>query len=200
MVISDEQKKVLLERLKLAKEAKAKKAAERKKAAALAEVKEPEPPKPVPPPVVETTPEPVVEKAPETIPPVPDLVAMSKKAPKKSKKQCFVPSDSDSDSDEEEEIALPKKIKKGGKKTPYLKLKIYREPKNAAAFQQLIEAVQEPEEEPEETRPPASEPINIPKPTIRYANANANNPAMKKGAGVVSHQEALRRMALEYFG
>ena len=203
MVISPEQKKVLLERLQLAKQAKQAKALERKKAMA---VKEPEPPKPEPTPVVvppvvppvETTPEPVVEKAPEPIPPpVPDLVKASKNPPKKKKKACFVPSD-DEDSDEEEEIVLPKKIRGAQKKTAYMKIKIYREPKNASAFQQLIEAVQDEQEEDE--RPPASEPIPIPQQQrLKYANANCNNQAMKKGTGIVSHQELMRRAALEFF-
>jgi hypothetical protein len=205
MVISPEQKKVLLERLQLAKAAKQAKALEKKKAMA---VKEPEPPKPDPTPVVvppvvppvETTPEPVLEKAPEPIPPpVPDLVKASKNPPKKKKKECFVPSDDD-DSDEEEEIALPKKLKGGQKKQAYMKIKIYREPKNATAFQSLIESIQDEEED----RPPASEPIPIPTPNsigrgVKYASANCNNAAMKKGAGVVSHQEMLRRAALEFF-
>lgn len=200
MVISPEQKKVLLERLQLAKAAKAEKAKAKKEAAAAA-VKEPEPPAPAPAPA----PAPVPEPAPLPVPPpvpvpeVPDLVAASKKPARK--KKCFVPSDDDSDS--EEEVVLPKKIKKGEKKTAYMKIKIYKEPKNAVAFQSLVEAIQDQEPEEEEQRPPPSEPIPISQNSIgrncRFANANANNPAMKKGSGVVSHQELMRRAALEFF-
>ena len=198
MVISSSDKSILLERLQKARETKAAKAAAKKKET-LADVKEPEPPAPAPAPVV--TPPPVPEPAPIVPPPasepidiptVPDLVAASKKKP--SKKKRVESSDDESD----DEPVLPPK--KGAKKQAYMKIKIYKEPKNAAAFQSLIEAVQDeqPEEEPapEPTPAPASASIGR---SCRFANANANNMAMKKGTGVISAQELMRRAAMEFF-
>jgi len=200
MVISADDKKVLLARLEKARETKAAKAAAAKAAKPTKEtpasVKEPEPPAPTPAPAPAPAPIPVEEKPPATepidIPAVPDLVAASKRKP--SKKACL-PVESDSDSDDEP--VLPPK--KGAKKQAYMKIKIYKEPKNAAAFQSLIEAVQD--EQPEEPEPepapvPASASIGR---SCRFANANANNMAMKKGAGVISAQELMRRAAMEFF-
>ena len=198
MVISPQDKAILLERLQKAREVKAAKVAAKKTAPAVAP--EPAPPAPAPappapaPPAAPAAPE---EPTPAEVPKVPDLVAASKKPPKK--KQCFIPSSSDTDSDEEE-IALPKKIKAAHppKKQAYMKIKLYKEPKNAAAFQQMIEAVQDESEEVppyEEPAPPQLQPKN----NVKFANANCSNAAMKKGAGVVSHQELMRRAALEFF-
>jgi len=202
MVISSEDKRVLLERLQKARETKAAKAAAKKKET-LADVKEPtsvaEPPAPVVPvvPVVPVMPvaEPVQPppSEPIDIPAVPDLVAASKKKPKK----VSLP-----DSDSDEEAVLPPKKKAGKKETAYMKIKIYREPKNAAAFQQLMEAVQEDESTPEaiqEVAPPTPASASIGR-GCRFADANAKNQALKKGTGVMSHQEIMRRAALEFFG
>ena len=192
MVISADEKKILLARLEKARETKAAKAAAKKKET-LADVKEPEPPAPAP--VV--APPPVPEPAPIVPPPpsdpidtpaVPDLVAASKKKP--AKKACL-PVESDSDSDDEP--VLPPK-KGTGKKQAYMKIKIYKEPKNAAAFQSLIEAVQDEQPEPA----PVSASASIGR-SCRFANANANNMAMKKGTGVISAQELMRRAAMEFF-
>lgn len=204
MVISSSDKAILLERLQKARETKAAKAAAKKKET-LADVKEPEPPAPAPAPVV--TPPPVPEPAPIVPPPpsepidiptVPDLVAASKKKPAKKTKKV---ESSDEDSDSDDEVVLPPKKGKGKKveKSKYMKVVIYREPKNAAAFQSLIEAVQD--EQPEEPEPepapvPASASIGR---SCRFANANANNMAMKKGTGVISAQELMRRAAMEFF-
>jgi hypothetical protein len=119
-------------------------------------------------------------------------VAASKKKP--AKKKRVESSDEDSDDD----AVLPPK--KGTKKQAYMKIKIYKEPKNAAAFQSLIEAVQD--EQPEEPAP--EEPTPVPASgsigrSCRFANANANNLAMKKGTGVISAQELMRRAAMEFF-
>lgn len=198
MVISSSDKSILLERLQKARETKAAKAAAKKKET-LADVKEPEPPAPAPAPVV--TPPPVPEPAPIVPPPasepidiptVPDLVAASKRKPAKKKRV------ESSDDESDDEPVLPPK--KGAKKQAYMKIKIYKEPKNAAAFQSLIEAVQDeqPEEEPapEPTPAPASASIGR---SCRFANANATNAAMKKGAGIISAQELMRRAAMEFF-
>jgi hypothetical protein len=214
MVISADEKKVLLARLEKARESKAAKAAATKaaKKETLADVKsssanaercersvaEPEPPAPAPAPVV--APPPVPEPAPIVPPPpsepidipiVPDLVAASKKKPAKKNKKI-----ESSDEDSDDEPVLPPKMK-GGTKQAYMKIKIYKEPKNAAAFQSLIEAVQdEQQEEPEVATPPPSSSIGR---SCRFANANTNNNSMKKGAGVVSAQELMRRAAMEFF-
>ena len=202
MVISADEKKVLLARLEKARETKAAKAAATKaaKKETLADVKEPEPPAPAPAPAPVVAPPPVPEPAPIVPPPpsdpidipaVPDLVAASKKKPAKKNKKI-----ESSDDDSDDDAVLPPKMK-GGKKQAYMKIKIYKEPKNAAAFQSLIEAVQdEQQEEPEVATPPPSSSIGR---SCRFANANTNNNSMKKGAGVVSAQELMRRAAMEFF-
>lgn len=204
MVISSSDKAILLERLQKARETKAAKAAATKaaKKETLADVKEPEPPAPAPAPTPVVAPPPVPEPAPIVPPPpsvpidipaVPDLVAASKKKPAKKTKKV---ESSDDDSDSDDEPVLPPKMK-GAKKQAYMKIKIYKEPKNAAAFQSLIEAVQdEQQEEPEVATPPPSSSIGR---SCRFANANTNNNSMKKGAGVVSAQELMRRAAMEFF-
>ncbi len=205
MVISADEKKVLLERLQKARETKAAKAAATKAAKAKetpASVKEPEPPAPAPvaAPAPEPAPEPMEKPAPSEpidIPQIPDLVAMSRKKPAKKKK---VESSSE-DSDDSDAELPPKKGKGKGKKQAYMKIKIYKEPKNAVAFQSLVEAIQD--EQPEDTEghrpptpPPASASIGR---GCRFADANGKNPAVKKGTGVMTHQELMRRAALEFF-
>lgn len=197
MVISPSEKAVLLERLQKARETKAAKAAAKKKETP-ASVKEPEPPAPapvaVPPPApapepVVPTPDPPVEPVP---PEVPDLVAMSRKKP--AKKKCL-PVSSDEDSDEEEAELPPKKGKgKGGKKQAYMKIKIYKEPKNAVAFQSLVEAIQDEQPDPEpEYSPPASASIG------RGCKFDIKNKTKPEGRTLPTTQELMRRAALEFF-
>jgi hypothetical protein len=191
MVISPSEKAVLLERLQKARETKAAKAAEAKKAKAKetpASVKEPEPEPPAPAPA--PAPEPVPEAHVVAIPEVPDLVAMSRKKP--SKKKCLpVSSDEDSDDDDAE---LPPKKGKAGKKHAYMKIKIYKEPKNAAAFQSLIEAVQDEEQEPEpQVSPPASASIG------RSCKFDIKNKTPAQSRTLPTQQEMMRRAALEFF-
>jgi hypothetical protein len=205
MVISADEKKVLLERLQKARETKAAKAAATKAAKAKetpAAVREPEPPAPAP--VAVPPPEPALEPVekpapsePIDIPQVPDLVAMSRKKPAKKKKV----ESSDEDSDDSDAELPPKKGKGKSKKQAYMKIKIYKEPKNAVAFQSLVEAIQD--EQPEDTdghRPPTPPPASA---SIgrgcRFADANGKNAAVKKGTGVMTHQELMRRAALEFF-
>lgn len=199
MVISPQEKAVLLERLQKARETKAAKAAEAKKAKAVKEtpasVKEPEPPAPVVAPVAAPPPAPAPEPEPEApvvaIPEVPDLVAMSRKKP--AKKKC-IPVSSDEDSDEDE-AELPPKKGKAGKKHAYMKIKIYKEPKNAAAFQSLIEAVQEEEPEPEPVAEPPRAPAYIRQP--RVYNTHSNIPPESRS--YPSKREMMRQAALEFF-
>ena len=200
MVISADEKKILLERLQKARETKAAKAAEAKKAKAVKEtpasVKEPEPPAPVVAPVAAPAPAPAPAPEPEpeapvvAIPEVPDLVAMSRKKP--AKKKC-IPVSSDEDSDEDE-AELPPKKGKAGKKQAYMKIKIYKEPKNAAAFQSLIEAVQDEEPEPEPmVPPPASASIG------RGCKFDIKNKTPAQSRTLPTPQELMRRAALEFF-
>lgn len=192
MVISPSEKAVLLERLQKARETKAAKAAEAKKAKAAVEpvVEPPPPPAPAPPtPVIAPAPapEPVAEAAP-VAPEVPDLVAMSKKKP--AKKKCIVPSDDDSE--EDDDMLPPKK----GKKQAYMKIKIYKEPKNAVAFQSLVEAIQDEQPEPETPPPlpPASASVG------RSCKFDIKNATPKEGRTLMTQQELMRRAALEFFG
>lgn len=188
MAITEAEKKVLLERLEKARIAKQAKKAERD---AAKEKEKPVAPPPAPPaaePVAAIpTPEPVVEKPAETIPPVPDLV---KAAAKKPAKKVKIESEDDS---EEEEIKLPPKKKQAVKKElPFMKLKIYKEPTNAAAFQQMLEALSCPAEY-EEERPAPSAPIDIPvqKPPRQL---------VKQSNNVVKPMNEARAMALSFFG
>lgn len=195
MVISQQDKAILLERLEKARLVKQAKAAEAKKA------KEAPAPEPTPAPAPAPAPEPVVveEKPPASepidIPAVPDLV----KAAKKPAKKVVLP---DSDSDEEE-VVMPKKVKSKAvakKEVPYMKIKLYKEPSNPAAFQQMLESINDPqyEEEEEQTPPPA--PIVKGPRVLQKVGA-----APKRGAASSLTMEdvkaaELRRMALEIFG
>jgi hypothetical protein len=203
MVISDAEKKVLLQRLELARVAKQKKAAEAK---AAKDAKQPLAPAPAPAPVPE--PEPVVveekhapagaptplEKPPASepidIPPIPDLV----KASKKPAKKVVLP---DSDSDDEPVMPKKKTVKKD---IPYMKIKLYKEPSNPEAFQHLLEAVndtQYSDEEEQEAPPP---------PFIKGPRVLQKvGVAPKRGTPSSLTQEdvkaaELRRLAFEIFG
>ena len=196
MVISDADKKVLLERLEKARIAKQAKAAEAKKA------KEAAAPAPAPAPEPESAPVAVEEKPPASepidIPAVPDLV----KAAKKPAKKVCLPVESD---DSEEEVVMPKKVKsKSGakKEVPYMKIKLYKEPSNPAAFQQLLEAVNdnggEYEEEEEQTLPPA--PI-VKGPRVLQRVGTAPKRGAQSSLTMEDVRAAeLRKMALEIFG
>lgn len=187
MVISPSEKAVLLERLQKARETKAAKAAAKKKETpASVKEPEPEPPAPVAAPPPAPAPEPIPEVPVVAIPEVPDLVAMSKK--KHAKKKC-PPISSDEDSDEEAELP-PRK----GKKQAYMKIKIYKEPKNAAAFQSLVEAIQDEEPEPEPAvQPPHSASIG------RGCKFDIKNKTPAQSRTLSTPQELMRRAALEFF-
>lgn len=195
MVISPQEKQVLLERLEKARIAKQAKAAEAKKAK--------EAPAPAPAPAPEPVPEPpaVVEEKPPAsepidIPAPPDLVKASRKPAKK-----VVLPDSDS---EEEEVVMPKKTKGKAvakKEVPYMKIKLYKEPANPVAFQQMLESINDPQyEEEEEQAPPP------PAPFVKGARVLQKvGTAPKRGASSSLTPEdikaaELRRLALEIFG
>ena len=204
MVISPSEKAILLERLQKARETKAAKAAATKAAKAKetpAAVREPEPPAPapvaVPPP--EPAPEPMEKPAPSEpidIPQIPDLVAMSRKKPAKKKK---VESSSE-DSDDSDAELPPKKGKGKSKKQAYMKIKIYKEPNNAVAFQSLVEAIQD--EQPEDTdghRPPTPPPAHASIGRGRQAGMDIKNKTPAQSRTLPSPQELMRRAALEFF-
>jgi hypothetical protein len=209
MPISDAEKKVLLERLELARVAKQKKAEEAKAAKAVKAVKPaPEPvPEPVAaPPTITPAPVPVPEERPPVsepidIPEVPDLVTASRK-PAKGKKVALPVSDSDSDS----EVVMPKKKKGFAKKdTPFLKIKLYKEPQDKVAFQNLLQAVAgEVEEEEEEVEAPAPPPPQ--KPYHKGPHVFHRVGATPRGAVSKSltkeeiEATELRRLALQIFG
>jgi len=192
MVISDSEKKVLLERLEKARIAKQAKAAEAKKAKEQAAAAAPVPvPAPEPEPVV------VEEKPPASdpidIPVVPDLV----KASKKPVKKVVLP-----DSDSEEEVVMPKKKKTTTTKkdVPYMKIKLYKEPSNPEAFQQLLEAVNDNQYEDEEEQTPPPPPIiKGPRVLQKVGVAPKRGGASSLTAEDVKAAE-LRRLALEIFG
>jgi hypothetical protein len=197
MVISDAEKKVLLERLEKARIAKQAKAAEAKKA------KEAPAPAPVPAPAPE--PVPVVEQIPPVsepidIPAPPDLVKVSRKP---AKKVCLPV---DSDSDEEEEVVMPKKTKgkavRGtGKEVPYMKIKLYKEPSNPVAFQQMLESINDPqyEEEEEQAPQPPAPFVKGPRVLQKVGIAPKRGGASSLTAEDVKAAE-LKRLALEIFG
>ena len=197
MVISDAEKKVLLERLEKARIAKQAKAAEAKKAK-----EAPAPaPEPTPAPAPAPAPEPVVveEKPPASepidIPAVPDLV----KAAKKPAKKVCLPVESDS----EEEVVMPKKVKGKSvakKEVPYMKIKLYKEPSNPAAFQQMLESINDPQyEEEEEQSPPPAPFVKGPRVLQKVGAAPKRGAASSLTMEDVKAAE-LRRMALEIFG
>jgi hypothetical protein len=145
----------------------------------------------------------VEEKPPATepvdIPDVPDLV----KASRKPAKKVSLP-----DSDSEEEIVMPKKIKgkavRGtGKEVPYMKIKLYKEPSNPAAFQQLLEAVNDNGGEYEEEEEEAA----MPPPPIMKGPRNVQKVSATPRRGAPSSltledvkAAEMRRMAMEIFG
>jgi hypothetical protein len=199
MVISDKEKAVLLERLEKARIAKQVKAAEAKKAKE-APAPAPAPAVPVPEPVPDVPAVPAVpaplEKPPASepidIPAVPDLV----KASRKPAKKVSLP-----DSDSEEEVVMPKKTKAQKKDAPYMKIKLYKEPSNPAAFQQLLEAVNDPQYEDEEEEESAPPPPIIKGPRV----IQKVGIAPKRGApSSLTHEDVkaaeMRRLAFEIFG
>jgi hypothetical protein len=214
MPISEAEKKVLLERLELARVAKQKKAEEAKAAKSMKKAPEPAPaPAPVTaPPVVIPAPAPAPAPVPEERPPVsepidipevPDLVTASRK-PAKGKKVVLPDSDSDSDS----EVAMPKKKKKAvaKKDTPFLKIKLYKEPQDKQAFNNLLQAVagEVEEEEEEEVEapppPPPQKPYHKGPHVFHRVGATPRGAVSKSLTKEEIEATELRRLALQIFG
>lgn len=193
MVISDAEKKILLERLAKAREVKAAKAAASKKVS----VPKKEALKPMAAPLMEQMPSlditldevERVEKVPaETV------IALPAEIKKLDEQQAREKIDNSSDeSDNEKPVKKTSKSIRKTKETPYMKLKIYREPKNHAALQNLIEAVQENDDECVEHPPP----LTYEAPRLRH---DIKNQTPKASKTLPTQQELMRRAALEFFG
>lgn len=204
MVISDAEKKVLLERLEKARIAKQAKAAEAKKAKEAAKESPVLAPAPTPAPV--QTPTPVLEPVPTPAheeqaqdpipPPIPDLV----KASRKPAKKVALP---DSD-DSEEEVIMPKKSKGKSvskKEVPYMKIKLYKEPSNPVAFQQMLESINDPqyEEEEEQVTPPPPPIVKGPRVLQKVGIAPKRGSPSSLTLEDIKAAE-MRKLALEIFG
>jgi hypothetical protein len=214
MVISDSEKKVLLERLAKAREVKASKAAAAKKTPA--PIKETPQPlaapsiEPIPsPPVVESTRYVRVDEGTifkddfENCPPLDEIALPTKiqKLEKQQKREKF--NNSSDESEDEKPVRKLSKSSKKAKPTPYMKLKIYHEPKNHAAFQNLIEAVQNNDDDQEIVQEPAPSQQSYSAhemaalPRLRH---DIKNQTPKSSKTLPSHQELMRKAALEFFG
>ena len=203
MVISDTEKKILLERLQKAREVKAAKVAAAKKAPATKK----ESLQPPAAPIIESAPAPevlkdVVKDLPHLEPP--NLLAMIDKVddeivlPPKMKRveKGEKNANSSDESDDEKLVKKSSKSSKKTKQTPYMKIKIFHEPKNHAALQNLIEAVQDNDDEPVEyVRDRASASVEAPR--LRH---DIKNQTPKSSRTLPSHQELMRKAALEFFG
>jgi hypothetical protein len=202
MVISESEKKVLLERLALARIAKQqKKEIKEKEAKAISGAVSapndvPAPSEPIPIPVQGTSraeplcPEVVAPVVP-VVPAIPDLVA----AHKKGKKKVCLPDDSDS---EDEAVLPPKKKKVAQKETAYMKIKIYREPKNTAAMQDLLAAVQDDEVADVPIIPEPQQPQAFVRPP-RLLVQQVGGKAVKTFDSDAARKDLLRRQAMEFF-
>ena len=191
MVISDAEKKILLERLAKAREVKAAKAAAAKKVPAPKK----ETPQPPAAPIIEPMPAPDVVSVVELVEKLPaeTVIALPPKIKKHDEREKREKCDNSSDeSDNEKLVKKTSKSSRKTKETPYMKLKIYREPKNHAALQNLIEAVQDNDDECLEPPPSTFE-----APRLRH---DIKNQAPKASKTLPSHQELMRRAALEFFG
>jgi hypothetical protein len=189
MVISDAEKKILLERLQKAREVKAAKVAAAKKTPAH---KQPAAP------IIEPIPAPEVLK--DVLPPLepPNLLSMvakvdddavlppkMKKREKGEKGEKGEKYDNTSDeSDDEKPVRKSSKTSKKVKQTPYMKIKIFHEPKNHAALQNLIEAVQDNDNEPIEYVP-VNASASVEAPRLRH---DVKNQTPKSSRTLPSHQ------------
>jgi hypothetical protein len=179
-VISEADKKILLERLAKAREAKAakKKALSAPVAAPVPDVAPLAPVAPVP-----AAPAPAVDDQPICLvsPPVPDLVAaaaaLSAKKPKQKKVKL-----PESSSDSDDDPVLPPKKQKGTKRSgaPYMKIKIYKEsPKALESIMQTIQDNQQEEDEaPLSLMDPSEPPISIPPSALSVAAARPRTVCM----------------------
>jgi hypothetical protein len=209
MVISDAEKKILLERLQKAREVKAAKAAAAKKTPVPKKESLPPPAAPS----IEPTPAPdALKEVVKDLPPIeaPNLLTIVTKVDddavlppkmKREKGEKGEKHDNSSDEcDDEKPVKKSSKTSKKVKQTPFMKIKIFHEPKNPAALQNLIEAVQDNDDDPVEC---IREPVQV------TASASVENPRLrhdiknqtpKSSRTLPTHQELMRKAALEFFG
>jgi hypothetical protein len=224
MVISDAEKKILLERLQKAREVKAAKAAAAKKTPVPKKEAPPQPPpaptiEPIPsPPVVESTARyvrvdessvNVLKDDVQHLPPldcvVDDEIALPPKIKKHETREKREKFDNSSDeSDDEKPVKKSSKTSKKVKQTPYMKIKIFHEPKNAHALQNLIEAVQNNDDEEESVQEllPSRHNAHAPElatQTLPRLRHDIKNQTPKSSRTLPSHQELMRKAALEFF-
>jgi hypothetical protein len=188
MVLTEQDKKILLDRLKAGRE---KKKAEREAAAKKQKTQEAKAEAVVPVEVPVSAP----TAAPETAPVVPQQHAEqlpsepSRIDPSKARKPAKqVEPSSDSDSEIEERKNKSSKSKNKKKNVPFMKIKIYQEPKNPEALNALIGAVQEEQQAPPvELSPPEKQRVTnvIPK---------------QKLAAPIVRQNTMRALAMDIFG
>lgn len=189
MVLTEQDKKILLDRLKAGRE---KKKAEREAAVKKQKTQEAKEEAIIPAEVPVSAP----AAAPETAPVVPQQHAEQLPSqppridPSKARKPAKrVESLSDSDSEIEERKNNSSKSKNKNKSVPYMKIKIYQEPKNHEALNALIGAVQQEEQAPPVLTPPPPE-------TQRVTNVI---PKQKLAAPIV-RQNTMRALAMDIFG
>ncbi len=187
MVLSEQDKKIILDRLKAGREKKKaeREAAAKKTQGAKAEAVVPAE-QPVSPPTAapETTPAAPQPAAPQ--PPEPPRIDPSK--PRKAAKKVEASSDSDSTVEEEKKSKMSKNKNKK-KNVPYMKIKIYQEPRNPEALNALIGAVQEEQAPPVEMPPTPAAPQRV----------TTVTPKQKLTAPVVK-QNTMRSIAMDIFG
>lgn len=190
MVLSEQDKKIILDRLKAGRE---KKKAEREAAAKKQKTQEAkgeavvpvEEPVTAPAAAQETAP--VVAQHAEQTPPEPPRIDPSKA--RKPAKQVEPSSDSDSEVEERKNKSSKSKNKKK-KNVPYMKIKIYQEPKNHEALNALIGAVQQEEQAP---------PVEMPPTPAAPQRVTTVTPKQKLTAPIV-RQNTMRSMAMDIFG
>jgi hypothetical protein len=202
MVITAQEKTVLLERLEKARQVKQAKAEAARAAKA----------SPVAAPISAPAPEHAIEEV-KQLPPLEPLVAQNaaqvadditlppkvKNHEKLQKREINRNSSDESDN----EKPIKKSSKKKAKQTPYMKIKIFHEPKNHAALQNLIEAVQDNNDEYDDTEleavAPAPPIIKGARNLQRVGSAPRKNTPSSLTMEDVKNAE-LRRLAIEMFG
>lgn len=203
MVITAQEKTVLLERLEKARQVKQAKAEAARAAKA----------SPAAAPISAPAPEHILEEV-KQLPPLEPLVAQNvahvadditlpPKIKKEEKQQKREINRNSSDESDNEKPVKKSSSKKKTKQTPYMKIKIFHEPKNHAALQNLIEAVQDNNDEYDDTELEAVAPtppiIKGARNLQRVGSAPRKNTPSSLTMEDVKNAE-LRRLALEMFG
>ena len=193
-VISEADKKILLERLAKAREAKATKKKALSVAAAPAAVPVPDVAPVAPAPAPTPASAPAVDELP---PPFPDLVANALSAKKPKQKKAKVP-ESSSESDSDDEPVLPPKKKGKNTTTPYMKIKIYKD--SPKALESIMHTIQDNEgEETPESReatipaPPSAAAVQRPRTVCMTGSRPSTN------THVLRASNPLRDAALAFF-